>query len=199
MWINQIIYWFPIGIIGVIALGLLYMGLRKGEILEKTVRKALILVISIYIIQIIAKTIYLYFVLKDHPLGQYLLSGDENNYFYRTVWSFIVPHIWALVIGIGIVIVLLLFKKFTKDPIIDRSDIFIIILTILAVGPYNSLVLFIGALFLMIVVQVINFQKKKFKRLRLSISPFLLIMTIIILVLNNFYFYQKFLDFFKLL
>lgn len=201
VWMTRIVEWLPLAITAFILIWLLCINLKKGEIADKTSRRFLLLILLIYFLQIIAQLVWVYFSMKKSPLGQYLLPGQGTNYFYWLVWDVVQPRLWALVIGLSVVLFLWLGKKLLKAPIVNRADIFVIILTCLVVGPSNIMILLLISFILMIIFQlVVGFRKKiKIKELRVEISPFLLITAFVILVLNNFDFYQNFLSFLRLL
>lgn len=201
VWVTRMIEWLPLAITAFILIWLLCLNLKKGEITAKTGRRFLLLVLLIYLLQIIAQLVLVYFSMKKSPLGQYLLPGKGTNYFYWLIWDVVQPRFWALVIGLSIVLILWLGKKLLKAPIVNRADIFVILLACFVVGPSNIMILLLSSFVLMIIFQlVVGFRKKiKIKELRVEISPFLLITAFLILVLNNFDFYQKFLRFLRLL
>lgn len=153
--------------------------------------RAFILVVGIYLLEIAAKTAYLYFALKKDSLGQYLLPGQGTNYFNQMVWELINARFLGLVIGLVLAIVLIILKKILKTPIVDRQDLLVLMLASLVVGAQNILILILFSMFLMVISQIIYLFRRKATRLELN--PFLLVVTAAIMILSNFPFYDNFL------
>ncbi|MFA6492850.1 MAG: hypothetical protein WCV58_01785 [Patescibacteria group bacterium] len=197
-WLFTLLFWVPLVFSCVVVLWLFYLTL-VGKISSKAARRALIAVIVIYFLQIAVNITYFYFRLKGDEFGKYLLPPN-SNYLYQAAWAMSSPSVWALAIGIGLVLILLLLRKIFHSEILDRSDFYILLLTIFLVGPSSVLVLVLVS-FLLMICFLIGFsfkQKKVDYRAKLILSPFLLIVAFIILILNNFEFYFKFLEMLRL-
>jgi len=200
VWVVRIILWAPIVLSGLILAWLFFLEL-KDRLSSKTAGRFLAVVIGIYFLDILVKIIYTYFKLKGSSLGQYFLPGSGDNYFYRLIWDYFQPSAWAALSGLGIILILIILRRILKSTIVDKKDLFIIILTVFVVGTSNVLVLIVGSFLLMLFVQLgasIR-QKKMVTGWRLKISPFLLPMAILLLILNNFTFYLKFLALLRLI
>lgn len=198
-WFNQLIFWVPLTLTGLILLGLFYWELRN-KVTVKIAGISLAIVGGIYLLQLGGQTAYLYFMLKKDELGQYLLPGRGTNYFYQTIWAMGQSLVWSLAIGLSLVLVLLILKKILKSPLFDWADLLILILTIIVVGSSSVLILVIGS-FLIMIFFLLGFslrQKKIITEPRLTLSPFLLFVAFAILILNNFEFYWKLLRLLRL-
>lgn len=199
-WFIRFITWAPMGIAGLVILRLLYLEIFS-KLKDKTVRRALLLVIIVYFLDVLVKIIYLYFQFKRDEFGKYLLPGQGSNYFYTLIWSLSSPYIIALGIGVVLVLVLLILRQLFRAEIVSRLDLYVLILVIFVVGASNVLILILGSFFLMIFFLLgFYFKEKKLDtRARLTVLPFLLVVTLAILVLNNFTFYQNFLTLLRLI
>lgn len=198
LWFFRLVYWVPLILTSIILLWLFYLELKSG-VLAKTVGRALGLLILIYLLQIVAQSIYLYFRLKGDELGQYLLP-PQSNYFYQAIWTMSASSVWAIAIGVVLILVILILGRIFKSRLIDLADLIILFLCVFVVGAANVLVLILASFFLMIFF-LIGFglrQKKINTRAKLTLSPFLLMTAFIILILNNFDFYFNFLKVLRL-
>lgn len=198
-WQIQLIFWLPFSLTAIILLGLFYLEL-KTEVSSRTVGKALAIIISVYFLKIAAQSVYIYFSLKGDELGQHFLPGKGTNYFYQMLWNISQPYLWALAIGLVLVLILFVLRKIMHSSMVDRSDLLIIILTVFVVGASSVLLLIIGSFLLMIFfLSGFNIRKRKIDtRLRLKLAPFLLLVAFIILILSNFNFYWHFLALLRL-
>lgn len=200
IWLSRIIQWLPLAVAGFVLIWLFCLNLKKGEITEKTARGFLIIILIVYFLQLAGIVCLVYFGMKNNPVGQYLLPGKGTSYFYWFTWETIQPFFWSLIISLGVILILFLGKLLLKSSIVNRSDIFVIILACVVVGPSSIMVLFLGSFLLMIVFQlIVSWQRKlKSNQLRVKIAPFLLIVAFAILILKNFDFYHDFLSFLRL-
>lgn len=198
LWFFRLIFWVPLILTSIVLLWLFYWEL-KIRVSSKTAGRALAIIIIIYFLQILSQAIYLYFHLKADEFGQYLLP-PHSHYFYQVLWSMSASSVFALAIGLVLVLVLLALGLIFKAKLIDRADIFILLLTVFAVGASNIVILILASFFMMIFFLIgFNIRQKKLNtRARLTLSPFLLITAFAILILNNFTFYFNLLKFLHL-
>lgn len=205
IWFNNLLFWVPLVLSSIIILWLFYLTLKAKNIL-KAARRGLLAVIIIYFLQIAMTITYFYFRLKGDEFGKFLLP-PKSNYFYQFVWEVSASHVLALAIGVVLVLVLLLLRKIFNSEIVDRADLYILLLTVFVVGASSVLVLVIASFFLMIFFLIgYNLKRKKVDtRAKLVLTPFLLITAFAILILSNlptdragFDFYQKFLTLLRL-
>jgi len=173
----------------------LVLKVAKQNLSLKTAKSALVSILVILILQLIAKLVWAYFQIKQSTLGPYLLQ--DHAYLKSTALSFIFPYGEALLVALIMLIVGFLAFRFYRQPLIEKIDLYIIFLTTLVVGYPNVFVLLAGTFVLMIFIQL--GEKLLKKNERLAISPYLLILAIIILILNNFNFYYEFLAKLKLI
>jgi len=165
----------------------------------KTAKTALVLVIIFLILQLIARSVFAYFQIKQSTLGVYLLK--DHSFLKSTALSLAYPYGEALLVALIILLVGFLAFRFYRRPdrtLIEKIDLYIIFMTTLVVGYPNVFVLLLGGLALMILAQFGQIIFKK-KNEPIPISPYLLILAITILILNNFNFYYEFLLKLKLL
>jgi hypothetical protein len=125
--------------------------------------------------------------MKADPLGSYLLPGQGTNYFSSVLWSTFEPLILGILVGILLTLVAILIKRYTAKPWFETFEIWIIFLTSFLVGFPGVFVLLLASFLLMIIWQI--FRKAE----RVMLAPFLLLVCLAQLVLNNFQFYQNFL------
>lgn len=197
-WYGYLIFWLPLGLLGLIVLWLFYLEL-KNQVSLKIARRGFIAVLIITFLEIVSQTTFLYFNLRQDEIGKFLLP-PQSDYFYQAIWMISSAHVWALAIGIILVLVLLLLKRIFRSDLVDRSDLYILLLVVLVVGPSSVVVLILASFFLMIFF-LIGFslrEKKIDTRARLSLAPFLLIISFAILILSNFDFYYTFLQLLRL-
>lgn len=197
-WFAYLLFWVPPIFAGLILVWLFYLTL-KGKLSARIAKQSFVLVIIVYFLKIIIQLGYIYFRLRNDEFGKFFLP-PENNYFYNLIWETSSPYLIALGIGVFIVLVLWLLKKYFGSEILDRSDFYVLLLTIFVVGLSNIIVLILGSLFLMIFFLIgFNLRQKKLNtEARLVLTPFLLIVSLAILVLGNFNFYLEFLEYFRL-
>lgn len=200
IWFSNLIFWVPLSISAIILLWLFYLEIRGVTVSARTAGISLLIIVGINILQFLARSLYLYFALKANGLGQYLLPGKGTNYFYQTIWSFGQPYLWTLAIALGLALILLIIKIIMKSPIVDRADLYLITLTAVVVGSSSVLILILASFFLMFIFQLIySLRQRKLKTsFRLAMAPFLLIVAFVILILNYFEFYWKFLGLLRL-
>jgi len=160
----------------------------------KTAKRALVIIVAVFILPLIVKLVWAYFQIKESTLGPYLLQ--DHTYLKNTALSFIFPYGESILAALIMLILSFLALRFYRRSMIDKIDLYIIFITTLVVGYPNVFVLLAGVFLLMILVQVVKIVKKKNERL--AISPYLLSLAIIILILNNFDFYHNFLSWFSL-
>lgn len=203
---TNLLFWVPLVFSSLIILWLFYLELRS-QVSSKAAGRALTAVIIIYFLVIATKIIYLYFQFKKDEFGQFLLP-PKSNYFYQVIWMMSSSYVWALMISLILVLILLLLRKVFSAKLVDRSDLYILVMTVFIVGAPSVLILILGSFFLMVFF-MIGFslrQKKINTRSRLTLSPFLLIVALVILILSNlpageagFGFYQNFLRWLRLI
>lgn len=199
IWMTRLIIWLPPVLTAIILIYLLYVEFFRRGIAARTGRRALLIVIAIYILALGAKVTYLYFQLKSDEFGKYLLPPN-SRYFYEAIWAMSSPYLLALIVGFVLILVLLALQKVLHAELVDSSDIYILMLVIFVVGVPSILVLILGSFFLMLFF-LLGFsvrQKKMATAARLAITPFLLLVALAILVLNNFNFYLEFLTLLRL-
>lgn len=199
-WQVKLIFWIPLGLTAIVFLWLLFLEI-KGRVSSRLAGKLLAAVIAIYFLQITAQMVLLFFRLRGDEFGKYLLPGSGSKYFYNIYWSLGQPYLWALAVGLILILILILLRFVFRSEIVDRADLFIILMTIFAVGISNVLILILGTFFLMVFF-LIGFnlrQKKVNSSARLKLTPFLLFTAIAILILSNFQFYWQFLNMLKLI
>jgi len=196
IWLNRLIFWLPQIIVGAIFLWLFFQKIRQ-KLTVNSIRKAIILMVAVYVIQILIRIGFFYWQLKNDPLGTYLMPGKGSYFFYQTIWQMTLPLVAAIVAAIFLVILVSFVKKVTHRPLFNEEDTWIIFLTTLAVGYPNVYVLLFGSLILMVIIQLIETVRKRNdpnREIRLSIDSYLLIVALAIIILNNFAFYNKLLN-----
>lgn len=201
-WKSQLIFWIPQIIIIIILLGLLAADLKKGIIQLKTVKNAIILIVAVYVLRDLLRVGLFYLALKKDTtgLGQYLLPGQGTKYFQETVWNMYEPFLISILTAILLVLIALIIGKISKRSPLDSSDILILALTSFIAGFPQVFFLLIGSFLLMIASQIfIRFQAKNAGEIRLRLSPYLIVTTMIMMILANFSFYGRFLNILKLI
>lgn len=190
---TNLLFWVPLVLSSVIILWLFYLTL-KSKVSPRTASRALAVIVLIYFLRLVTQMTYIYLKFKGDEFGKYLLP-PKSDYLYQVAWQMSSPYVFALAIGLILVIVLLVLRRVLKTEILDRADFLILLLTVFVVGDINVVILVLGSFFLMIFF-LIGFslrQKKINTRARLTLSPFLLLTAFAILVLSNFDFYSNFL------
>jgi len=181
----------------VVVLFLLFKRLVINQNLSIKIAKcATILVIAMFFVQLVAQLILAYFQIKQSTLGVYLL--EDQGYLVRSALTIAYPYAEALLVALVFLLVGFLAFRYYQRPIIEKIDLYIIFMSILVVGYPNVFVLLISAFVLMVLVQLGQmafFRKNE----RLSFTPYLIFLAIIILILNNFNFYNDLLLKLKLL
>ena len=196
LWLSRIITWLPLIAAVIILIWLLRQELLKGGNQEKTLKKAIIVLLAINILAVLFQLSRFYLELKNDPLGQYLLPGKGTNYFFFASWNLLEPLVLALALASFWVILGLIIFKIARRPLFSQSDFYLIFLTAFVVGYPDVLVLLLGSLLLMILIKIIGrlLGKKDLPGLRLRIAPFLIIVALLILIFSIFPFYQFFLN-----
>jgi len=177
----------------------LVIKVAKHNLSLKTAKSALVLILVVLILQLIARSVFAYFQLKQSTLGVYLLK--DHSFLKNIALSLAYPYGEALLVALIMLLVGFLALRFYRRPdrtLIEKIDLYIIFMTTLVVGYPNVFILLIGTFVLMVFIQLGEIILKK-KNERLAISPYLLILAIIILILNNFNFYYEFLIKLKLI
>ena len=176
----------------------LVLKVAKQNLSLKTAKSALVLILVVLILQLIARAVFAYFQIKQSTLGVYLLK--DHTFLKNTALNLAYPYGEALLVALIILLVGFLALRFYRRSdrtLIEKIDLYIIFMTTLVVGYPNVFVLLLGVLALMILVQFGQIIFKK-KNEPIPISPYLLILAIIILILNNFNFYHNFLSWLSL-
>lgn len=168
----------------------LVIKVAKQNLSFKTAKSALVLILVVLILQLIAKLVFAYFQIKQSTLGVYLLK--DHTFLKNTALGLAYPYGEALLVALIMLLLGYLALRFYRRPMIEKIDLYLLFITALVVGYPNVLVLLIGTFALMILIQFGRILKKKNERL--AISPYLIIVAMIILVLNNFRFYADFLS-----
>ena len=193
IWV-KLINWIPMILMGLVFLWLLFLEIR-WDLKAKNARNGLIAILMITLLQVAAKIIYLYISLKASPMGNYLLPGSGSHYLSEAAWQFLQPAFYSLIVGIGLIVFLLIIGKIFRSSVIDRLDIYIILMTIVAVGHKSAPILILGSFLIMVLTNLFyRFFKHGSKEMRLQIGAFLIISAFIILIIKNFMFYNVFLQ-----
>lgn len=200
IWFQEILTWLPFGFTLVILFWLFSLTLGGG-LSSRTVKISLTAILIVNILTIAGKIIYLFFQSKDEKYRSILESIYGQNYFLKISWDLVNPIFWSIVAGLGLVLLLLMIQKVSRSPLFDQTDLWLILLTMIAVGSTNVLVLILGSFVLMLFLQffAVIKGKKAVLNFRLQIAPFLLAAAIIILILSNFSWYWQFLALIKLI
>lgn len=193
VWLNQIIFWAPLIVAVVILLWLWRKTVLNTQIEKKHLRNVIIIILVIYILQILGRLALLYYSLKKSQLGIYLLPGKGTNYFYVTTYDIFKPFVIALAIAAGLALIVFLINRYLKKPWFETNDIYLIFITSFLVGFPGVIILLLATLILMVIWQII------FRIQRINFAPFLIFVAILILILSNFPFYQKFLGWIHLI
>lgn len=194
--IVQITFWIPLILTVVILLVLFRIELLKGGIKFDFLRKMIFLVLIISVLEVIARVILFYFQLKKSPIGVYLLPSKGTTYFIEKIWQMAMPLVIGVLIGIILLLIVALIRKFSARPFFSEIDQWILFLTGLVAGYPSVLVLITGSLLLMIIFLIFSslLQKVPIKNERISITPYIIFSAIGILILENFSFYQSFIN-----
>lgn len=189
LWFLRLVFWIPLVFSSIVLLWLFYWELKSGVSL-KAARRALLVIVVIYFLQIIIQAIYLYVRLKGDEFGQYLLPG-KSNYYYQAIWAMSSSAFVAIAIGLVLILIILALSRIFKARLVDRADLLILFLCVFAVGAASVLILILASFFLMIffLIGLSVRQKKLNTRARVTLVPFLLITALAILILKNFNFY----------
>ena len=191
---GMIVFWIPLIVVVVVLLWLWRKMLLNEPLEISKLKNVTIIIVGIYVLKMIFQVGLLYYSLKQNPLGMYLLPGQGTNYFAQSVWLLIQPLVLGILVGSGLVLLALAVKRLTKRPWFDLTDYFILFITGFLMGFPNVLLLLVGSLLLMIIWQIfVLLLLKRTLEERLSLSPFLILVTVIHLILINFDFYQQFL------
>ncbi|KKQ17420.1 MAG: hypothetical protein US31_C0019G0007 [Berkelbacteria bacterium GW2011_GWA1_36_9] len=195
---TNLIFWVPLVLSSLIILRLFYLEL-KSKVTSKTAKRSLIAIILIYFLQIATQITYIYIKLKGDDFGKFLLP-PKSNYLYQVAWQISSSYVFALAIGLILILVLLVLRKIFKAEILDKADFYVLLLTVFVVGASNVLILVLASFFLMIFFLIgFSFRQKKITATaRVTLSPFLLLTAFAILILQNFEFYQKLLTLLRL-
>ncbi len=194
--LSQIIFWIPF----LFSVGILLWLWRKSVTLEpiepKTLKRAVVGVIGLYVLQFLGRVIIFYYYLKKDPLGMYLLPDKGTNFFLQNIWGYGKPLVWAIVAAAVIALAAYLIKRYSAKPWFETNDIFIIFITCFLVGFPGVFLLLVGSLLLMIVFQLLSrlIFKTPLGENRLNIASFLLFVGLMMLILANFSFYINFLS-----
>jgi len=197
VWINQMVLRLP-PILAVILLLILFRQIiLTGSLKMAFLKKVTITVIAVYILQLLARVFIFYWQLKKSALGIYLLPGKGTSFFVNNVWAdYLLPLVVTVAMALVFVILVLLIARFVHRPFFEKTDWLIVFLTVFAVGFPNLIVLIFGCLILMIIFQIFQVMvfKKKIADERLSVAPFLIFTSLVILLLQNFSFYFNLLN-----
>lgn len=195
-WFIQAVYWIPLFLTVVILLILFRIELLKGGIAFPFLRKMILLVIGIAILGVFGKITFFYVELKKSPIGLYLLPGEGTTYFIEKVWQMALPVIIGALIGIILLLVVVLVRKYSQRPLFTEIDQWILFLGGFTVGYPSILVLVLGSMLIMIIFLIIAslFNKVPIKDQRIMITPYVIFTTIAILILRNFSFYINFIS-----
>jgi len=200
-WLNQLIFWIPLVVTVGVLLWLFREDILKASIPVPKLKKAIIIVIGVTVLQYLSRIGLFYWSLRKDPLGMYLLPAQGTNYFIQSVSAMTKVFLLNILVAIGLVFIVILIKRLTQRPLFEESDLYVIFLASFLVGFPGIFILFMAAFLLMIIWQLAGrlVFKTVLNQSRLRVSPFLIFVALIHLVLVNFYFYQNFLGYVHLI
>jgi len=191
VWLTQIVFWIPMVTAVVLLLVLLRIELLKGGIPFGLLRKSIVIMLGLYILQIFFRMLLFYLELKKSPIGVYLLPGKGTTFFTEKLWMISEPLFLGILIGLFFIFIILLVKKYVNRPLFEENDPWIIFLVTFIVGYPNIYVLLIGSLLIMVIFKILQMVLSgRQVSERLQLVPFFLLTGVLILVLSNFSFYS---------
>lgn len=195
LWLNQIIFWIPLLVTAAVLLWLFREDALTGTLPIVKAKRAIKIVAAVIFIQYLARIGLFYWSLKKDPLGKYLAPGQGTNYFAQNIWSITQPLLLAFFIALVLVLIVILIMRFSKRPLFEEVDPYIIFLTSFIVGFTGIFILLVASFLLMIIWQIARAKVRKtpLNQFRQRLSPFLLLVALAQLILANFAFYQNFL------
>ena len=191
IWIDRIIFWLPVLLAGLVLLFLLQKKLRKQELAVKTVRGAIFLILGLDIFLVLFKSGVMYWQLSRDDFGKYLLPGQGTDYFFRTVYFFLEPLLFGLVIAVVLTLIVFLLTKISKRQFVDTADLYLIFLVSLIGGYPSAVIILLLSFVLMIFLQLYLLVTKKNVSMPVELAPFLLISGIIMIILAHFSLYTN--------
>ncbi len=194
--IVRIIFLIPLVISVIVCLVLFRIELLKGGIKFEFLRKMIFLVIGISVLEAIGRIILFYWQLKKSPIGIYLLPGKGTAYFVDKIFSMALPIFIGVLIGIILLSIVALIRRYSKRPLFSEADQWVLFLAGFLVGFPGVFILILGSMVVMVIVLIFSslIKKEKLVQQRLLITPYILFVTIMILILENFSFYQSFIN-----
>ncbi|MGA2666653.1 MAG: hypothetical protein ABSE91_01005 [Patescibacteria group bacterium] len=190
IWLYRVVFWVPFIIAILTFLWLLWLEFFKKGIGLKTARRATFLVFGIFAFQMLAKMFIFYWVTKHSTFGPYLLKTP--SFLKSNLWYIAQTFLVYVLVAVSFTVVAVIVYKLFKRPLFKKSDLWVVFATTLVAGYPDVLIVLIGALLLMILIQIIIVAFAH-KSIRLNLIPFLIIATILVGILNNFNFYLTFL------
>ncbi len=191
VWLTFIIVAVPILTAALIMLLWLRSILLGQKISHSWLKIGVQIIFAIYVLQLGGKIILYIFELKESPLGTYLLL--DSSFIWRSIFNIALPYGRGLIFGLILLGIAYLLFIYYRKPVLELSDGWLLFITTFVLGYPNFLISLVATLVIMVVFQILQLSIFRSSK-RLSISPFLLGVTVVILVLSNFAFYQSLIE-----
>jgi len=160
----------------VIALILGFIGLswarQKG--LRRVVSLGVVIVCTLYLISVVGFATQLYSLWKDNPLGKFLLP-PHSGYYYLAIGEFTRPYLIYILAGIGAGLIFWVLRLISRGRMLTSSEIGLVFLLGLMFGINVVFIILTGMVLAALWVGIR-------KETRVSITPFLILASYIILV-----------------
>jgi hypothetical protein len=193
----QIIYWLGYAF-GAAVIIFLFFCLQSGKDLKKPVKISLIAISVIILLSLLSKIGYIYLYLKNVPeLGAYLVQG-KSSYFITETVNILISLAWTVGLAAVVYIISIIVYK-GKSSWFESSAPAILAICALTLQFNNFLIALWLGLLATIVFQVGTMViLKRSMNERVSILPFVLGGTILILLVSLFPFYENLLNILRL-
>jgi hypothetical protein len=191
IWAYRAVFWIPFLTAIIILADLWWLKVLKDKIPSRSVKLAAVLALGIFVLQFVAKSLFFYFLTRADEFGRYLLK--QPGYLKNNLVVIAQPYFGALLVAVIFTLLGILVFKLSKRPIFEKVDLWVLFTATFITGYPGALLAVLGALIIMIGVQITQLIRHK-PHGRLDLIPFLLGTTIAVGILSSFGFYINFLQ-----